>query len=558
MDEKRILLAFLLTYLLIVAVRWLSPPPPAKPIPAAPTLASQPSPTPTATSTPELGGSGPAAPAPSPLSLADERERRLEVRTPVFSVALTNRGARLISWKLLAYKDAAGDPEEMVPPAKDGPRPLDLETGDAETDRRLREGLFVPSTENLSIGAGGSGELVLRFADGELTATKSLRFNSGHLVGIGASVQRGGREIGKKIVWGPGIGTVTDGERAVQGYRPPAGVYLANGAVHRVEADDLGGPRALGTVGFAGVESQYFAALFVPANAATTAGLRAHSAPQLPDGKPQPAPLAELDLGTTTDARIFLGPKDYQLLAKIEPALARVVEVGDWIGPIVVPMMALLKWIHGWVGNYGWAIVILTVGINLVMGPLRHMSIANGVKMAKLSPEMRVIQERYRKVPALDPKRQEMHKEVQALYARHGMSMGTQMTVGCLPLLITLPFLFAIYRVLQVGIELRGAPFLWVPDLSQKDPYYIIPILMGLSMFIMQKMMPSAMDPAQQRIMLMMPLMFTVMFFAAPAGMNLYWLTSNLCSIIQQAVTLKLVGGATAITPVRVGKGTAR
>jgi YidC/Oxa1 family membrane protein insertase len=186
------------------------------------------------------------------------------------------------------------------------------------------------------------------------------------------------------------------------------------------------------------------------------------------------------------------------------------------------------------------------------------MSIANGVKMAKLAPEMRVIQERYRKVPALDPKRQEMHKEIQALYARHGMSMSSQMTVGCLPLLITLPFLFAIYRVLQVGIELRGAHFLWVPDLSQKDPYYIIPILMGLSMFAMQKMMPSAMDPAQQRIMLLMPLMFTVMFFAAPAGMNLYWLTSNACSIVQQAITLRLVGGAAALAPARAGKGASR
>jgi YidC/Oxa1 family membrane protein insertase len=203
--------------------------------------------------------------------------------------------------------------------------------------------------------------------------------------------------------------------------------------------------------------------------------------------------------------------------------------------------MALLRWVNGGVGNYGWSIVVLTVLINLLMAPLRHYSIANGLKMAKLAPEMKVIQERYRKVPALDPKRQEMQQEVAALYARHGMSMGTQMLVGCLPLLLTMPFLIAFYRVLQVSIELRGAPFLWIPDLSKGDPLYLTPVLMGASMFVMQKMTPTAMDPAQQRIMMMMPVVLVVMFHAAPAGLNLYWLASNLCAIVQQGVTLRIL-----------------
>jgi YidC/Oxa1 family membrane protein insertase len=205
--------------------------------------------------------------------------------------------------------------------------------------------------------------------------------------------------------------------------------------------------------------------------------------------------------------------------------------------------MGVLRWVHGHVGNYGWSIVLLTLMINLAMAPLRHYSISNGLKMAKLAPEMRVIQERYRKVPALDPKRQEMQKEMAALYARHGMSMGTQMMVGCLPLLLTMPFLVAIYRVLQVSIELRGASFLWIPDLSQRDPLFLTPVLMGASMFLMQRMTPTSMDPAQQRMMMMMPLVLMVMFFAAPAGLNLYWLASNVCSIIQQGVTLRIVRG---------------
>jgi YidC/Oxa1 family membrane protein insertase len=106
-----------------------------------------------------------------------------------------------------------------------------------------------------------------------------------------------------------------------------------------------------------------------------------------------------------------------------------------------------------------------------------------------------------------------------------------------------MPFLIAFYRVLQVSIELRGAPFLWIPDLSQKDPYYLTPIFMGLSMYVMQRMTPSTLDPAQQRIMMIMPLMLMVMFFAAPGGLNLYWLASNLCSILQQGVTLRILKG---------------
>ena len=247
--------------------------------------------------------------------------------------------------------------------------------------------------------------------------------------------------------------------------------------------------------------------------------------------------------GPGDTAVLFVGPKDHPLLSRLDHDLVAVVPVGTWIGPIVVPLMALLRWVHGGVGNYGWSIVVLTVLINVAMSPLRHYSIANGIKMAKLSPEMRVIQERYRKVPALDPRRQEMQKEIGALYERHGMNMSTQMLVGCLPLLLTMPFLIAFYRVLQVAIELRGASFLWIPDLSQRDPLFVTPVLMGLSMFVMQKMTPTAMDPAQQRIMMIMPVVLVVMFHAAPAGLNLYWLSSNLCSIVQQSVTLRIIRG---------------
>jgi YidC/Oxa1 family membrane protein insertase len=266
--------------------------------------------------------------------------------------------------------------------------------------------------------------------------------------------------------------------------------------------------------------------------------------PARDDKKPQPEPLAVVDLGTAPEpALIYVGPKDYEYLGRVGHRLKEVVPVGDWIGPIVVMLMSLLRWVHSHVLNYGWSIVLLTVLINLAMAPLRHYSIANGVKMAKIAPEMKVIQDRYRKLSLTDPKRQDMQQEMGELYARHGMNMSTQMMVGCLPLLLTMPFLIAFYRVLQVSIELRGASFLWIPDLSTRDPLFITPVLMGLSMFVMQRITPTTMDPAQQRVMMVMPIMFMVMFFAAPAGLNLYWLASNVCSILQQGVTLTIIRG---------------
>ncbi len=342
-----------------------------------------------------------------------------------------------------------------------------------------------------------------------------------------------------RVLWGPGLGTPTAQEMEVQGYQPPQAVYEGPDGVERVPAQDIGAGRSVGSAWCAGIESTHFTALFVPPEAPAPVEFRTAKVPG--EEGAGVAPVAAVALDADDSALLYVGPKDHARLARVGHRLVEVVPVGTWIGPIVVPLIGLLKWAYRLVGNYGWAIVVLTVLINLVMAPFRHYSIANGVKMAKLSPEMKVIQERYRKVPALDPRRQEMQKEIGELYARHGMNMGKQMAVGCLPILLTMPFLIAFYRVLTVAIELRGASFLWIPDLSQKDPLFITPVLMAASMFVMQRMMPTAMDPAQQRMMLIMPLILGVMFFAAPGGLNLYWLASNLCAIVQQGLTLRML-----------------
>jgi len=546
MEERRLLLAVALSLLVLTAYQFLFPtaPVPRRPA-AAPSAAPSAAPAVPVRPTPAGGAAGVTArptAAPPVAQVADERERRVELQGEQVTVAFSNRGARLVSWQLKRFRDAKGRPEEMVQNVPGGPRALDVETGDPDVDPRLRDALFLPSAEVVTLGPSGEAELRFQWVEGDLEATKTLRFQApGYLVHVAADVKRGGRPLPAKVVWGPGLGNPTAEEMEVQGYHAPQGVLDGPRGVERVVPEKMGPVRTVSDVRWAGVESTHFAALWVPPFVPGTVELRAIELPAGEDGRKRLGVGAAVPLSPGEKALLFVGPKDHTLLSRLDHDLAAVVPVGEWIGPIVVPLMALLRWVHGWVGNYGWSIVVLTVLINVLMAPLRHYSIANGIKMAKLSPEMRVIQERYRKVPALDPKRQEMQEEIAALYARHGMSMSTQMLVGCLPLLLTMPFLIAFYRVLQVAIELRGASFLWIPDLSQRDPLFITPVLMGISMFVMQRMTPTAMDPAQQRIMMIMPVVLVVMFHAAPAGLNLYWLSSNLCSVVQQAVTLRII-----------------
>ena len=549
MEERRLLLAVALSLLVLTAYSLLfapapPPPPSGTPQPAVTPASSTAAPeaaAPVAGTRPEPAERAPGAARAAPVA-ADSRERRVEVVASDAVVAFTNRGAGLVSWTLARYRDAGGRPEEMVPAHGPGRRPLEIETGDPGLDERLHDALYVPSAEKLTVAEEAPQTLRFVFADGELEAEKTLVFRSHGLVAVTAGVRRGGEPVPCRLVWGPGVGNPTPEEREIQGYQEPRGVALGPTGVEHLEAAKLPpSGQALAAVRWVGVESHYFAALFVPAAGAAGAHLRPETVRGGTESKPRTAPVALVDASPTEPTLVFVGAKDYHVLERLGHELRRVVPVGDWIGPIVVALMKLLRWVQGHVGNWGWSIVLLTILINLVMAPFRHYSIVNGIKMAKLGPEMRQIQDRYRKVPLMDPRRQQMQEEVAALYARHGMNMGSQMLVGCLPLLLTMPFLIAFYRVLTVSVELRGASYLWIPDLAQKDPLFLTPVLMGVSMFVMQKMTPSTLDPAQQRIMMLMPLMLAGMFLWAPAGLNLYWLTSNLWSIVQQAVSMRLL-----------------
>ena len=234
----------------------------------------------------------------------------------------------------------------------------------------------------------------------------------------------------------------------------------------------------------------------------------------------------------------FAGPKDFDVLAAVDRDLVRAIDFGMFAF-LVVPLLRALKWVNVYVGNYGWSIVLLTVIINVVMFPLRHKSVVSMRRMQEIQPEVKAIQDRYANLKMTDPARQKMNTEMMALYKERGVNPAS----GCVPMLLTLPVLFAFYAMLSVAIELRGAPFIWwIKDLSVYDPLFITPILMGATQFVQTKMTPSTADPTQQRVMLLMPLVFMFMFIWAPSGLVLYWTVSNLWAIGQQALTNRLIG----------------
>ena len=181
-----------------------------------------------------------------------------------------------------------------------------------------------------------------------------------------------------------------------------------------------------------------------------------------------------------------------------------------------MPLLRSLNWINGYVGNYGWSIIILTVLINAIMFPLRHKSVVSMRKMQEIQPEAKAIQDRYAKLKATDPAKQKMNQELMALYRERGVNPAS----GCVPMLLTLPVLFAFYALLTTAIELRGAPFFgWIHDLSLPDPFYVTPVLMGVTQIWQQRMTPQAgIDPAQQKMMMFMPVVFMFIFLWAPAG----------------------------------------
>lgn len=234
----------------------------------------------------------------------------------------------------------------------------------------------------------------------------------------------------------------------------------------------------------------------------------------------------------------YIGPKEYKTLESIDPVLVNAIEFG-WFTFVATPIFKVLMWLHGILGNWGWAIIALTLLIRVFLYPLTHKGMVSMQKIKEIAPKIKEIQEKYKGDPA------RMNAAVMEMYKKHGANpLG-----GCLPLILQIPVFFAIYRVLLNAVELQGAPWmLWISDLSRMDPYYILPILMGVTMYYQQRITPSNFtDPLQEKVFKFLPVLFTFFFFTFPAGLVLYWFVGNLFSIAQQYMVNKQFEAARAV-----------
>ncbi len=557
--DRRMMLVFAVTFAVIIIAQLFffknrpSPQPP-KATPAETTQSGKPGPNavgPAAQPLPNVapGKSTPNVPKTSVVSKIATAEVETVVENGLYKITFTNRGAQVKSWLLKKYKDEDGNPLDLV--NKDAAKfglPLSLYTYDENLRNQLNSALYVSSaSEYLKT----PGRLTYEYSDGEVTVRKSFQFGDTYVIGIETAVTQNGKLVNAYPTWPAGFGDQINGPL----YASARIDYMAGGKVERIAAKKVSNSNTLrGPFNWAGPQDQFFAAIFLPDNPDTAAMVTLHEAINVPKDPKKPDPnsvnrydvlgAAVGDMSGVTRERLFVGPKALDVLESVSsntapgqmngPDLRNVVDFG-FFSVIARPLFLWLKWTHEHVAsNWGVAIIILTVIINLALLPLRITSMKSALKMQKLQPQMKAIQEKYKKYPMRDPKRQEMNAEIADLYKREHVNPAG----GCIPLVIQMPFLFAFYSMLQNAIELRQAPFLWLHDLSSPDKWFVMPVVIVISTFLVQKMTPnSGMDPKQQQMMtLMMPLMIGFFSYSLPSGLSVYWVVGNIIAIVQQYI----------------------
>jgi YidC/Oxa1 family membrane protein insertase len=557
--ERQLLLVFLLTFVVLIVFQPLlkkympqapAPQPQNQPLPAQPA---------SATSRPTTSpASIPAATHSAPTTTKQaSSETDIIIENDLYRITFTNRGAQVKSWILKKFdNDAQNGRLDLVNPLT-SPRfgyPLSLWTYDETLRNRLNSVLYVASNQGqLSAPA----QITFEYSDQDLVVRKTFRFDHTYVLNVETSVIYKGAEIFAPPAWRSGFGdeqTPASYAAARIDYHNDASTertaLVFPSFVSRLAIKSVSGGNTLkGPFEWAGTGDQYFTAIFIPDDPTAAAMLTLRDSTQVP-AKPGSNETAKVDVlgaavgslhGPTTE-RMFVGPKELAVLDAVSvptirndnPDLRGIVDFGWW-GILARPLFLWLKWTYKHiVPNWGWAIVIQTLIITIALLPLRITQMKSMLKMQRVAPQIKSIQEKYKKYTLRDPRKAAMNEEISALYKKEGVNPAG----GCLPLLIQFPFLIAYYRMLGVALDLRHAHWLWITDLSARDPYFLLPILMVISMFAMQRMTPQAgMDPAQQRMMtVMMPLMMGFIFFNLQAGLNLYYAETNLISIAQQAI----------------------
>jgi YidC/Oxa1 family membrane protein insertase len=549
--EKRIFLAIVIS--LGVLVGWgmvapkIFPELARKPVPPASATATQPAPatttsggadsparpgaTPASASTQQSGVQATAAATPA-APVAATRAESSVVDTPEFRAVFSNRGAQLVSFQLKGYRQKQRSERVELVKAREAGRtdfPFVIVTRDAALDRRINTSLYTVS-ERMD---RGDRVVEYRYSDGKLAVSKQFRFSTAqpYLFDFSVAITP---PVEYRVEIGPGIRTLAPEEKDSRVVMTGNGVVQREGKFRVISREKSDAFQAFPGAEYIGIEDNYFLAVMRPTKGGEGILQRVVF---FEKGKKEGRPDLYAGVNATStgvlEGQAFFGPKETKTLDRY--GLEGALQFG-WLGLIARFFLKALVWLNQSTHNYGFAIIVLTILIKIVLYPLQHKSIVSMKKMQKVQPKMEAIKAKYKKAKTDADQRQKMNVEMMQLYQKEGINP----MAGCLPLVIQLPILWGFYNLLSKAIELRGAPFmLWIHDLSDKDPTYILPILMTATMFIQTYITPSTGDPAQRRIFLIMPLMFGFMFKDFPSGLVLYWLVQNILTIAQQAIMNK-------------------
>jgi YidC/Oxa1 family membrane protein insertase len=579
-DMRPMVVLTLLALVVLVGVQYFKPSQPTTP--AHPQTQSQP-PQPAEQSSsqqsqpapPQLAaGAVQTAQAVPALGAAVESETTIE--NDKYKIAFTNRGAQVKHWILKGYSDTAGKPLDMVQPqasARFG-LPLSLFTYEPALTTQLNQALYQVTASGAQPTATGNAvapatnAITFHYAAAGLDVLKTFRFDSSYVITVEAEVKRNGTPVRALVEWPAGLG---DMEEFLPASLTRSSVTTPSQFAWSLDSkqDSMASKKVSGNATleqpyeYAAVIDLYFAAAFLPEVPARATTLTLHNTIDLPsdltdpNSQKRPADVLGLALGDSsgfTRLRLYTGPKEMDVLAKVHATGADGTPTGQtlepliqfgWLTIIAKPLYLALRFLRTQLGpginNWGWAIIIVTVIFNLLMLPTRMMMMKSSLKMMRIQPKVEALKKRYAHLKLNDPKKAEMNTEMMALYKTEGVNMYG----GCLPLLLQMPLFFAYYRVLLNAVELRQAHWFWLTDLSMPDPLHILPIIIIASMFLVQFLTPSpGMDPAQRRMMaIMMPVIFGFSMWHFASGLALYWSTGNLINLaIQLAINQSKMG----------------
>jgi len=434
-----------------------------------------------------------------------------------FSLKIDTLGR--ISSKILKDEKYYIDDKPIELIAQTGAQPLYIRFADDQLNEAALKTAYSSNVDKITLTESNSAQVILTQRLPDLTVTKTVTFYSNGQYDVAVQLSKPTRYF---LYVGQHAEHKNQMMMALQGVMAYDRAEVAN----IFEDGDVEGRTTYRDVVLLSAFDQYFASIFYDFGSDTIVNI---------DRDRDDNPAAYLELDNSIEFKGYVGPKDYELLKSIEPELVNAIEFG-WFTFAAKPLFIVLLWLHNLLGNWGWSIVVLVILLRIVLFPLTQKGMLSMAKLKDLAPKMKELREKHKGDP------QRMNAATMELYRKHGANPFG----GCLPMLLQIPVFFAVYRVLLNAVELQGAPWIfWIDDLSRMDPYFILPILMGASMYYQQKITPNNFtDPLQEKIFSYLPIIFTFFFITFPAGLVLYWFVNNLLSIAQQFVVNKQHGAA--------------